>query len=261
MSLALNRDNFLQIIVGKAPQTSLRLVKQPVTPSQDALAALLAKRHERYLAEKERSDRKIRTKGSATSSNGYFAADLSQDSLSRFRHFDSHNILSNNGVMSHHHNIIASRKRGHSRRGGGGGSGTADIGTIECTELATRVVSRAKVRLKKRQKRRVNLMHAAYKPASPVPGDFMKYNTLVKAKPFVTKCLVQDERFSIENVRRGVEDLHRRQADHSRTNKMMVVYLSERRSVVPRDTGIPNVPPVSPEICKYLGHYYDDAIV
>ena len=35
------------------------------------------------------------------------------------------------------------------------------------------------------------------------------------------------------------------------TRSLKVVYWSDRQSVTPKDTGVPNVPPVTPSTCKY----------
>ena len=35
---------------------------------------------------------------------------------------------------------------------------------------------------------------------------------------------------------------------------LKVVYWSERHSITPKSTGIPNVPPVTPSACKYTGN-------
>ena len=176
---------------------------------------------------------------------------------------------------------------------------TVNSPTAECSELAEYVVQRAKVRLERRQKRRVNLLkrHAklscvrsdsslhsqqqcvdsrtdtpGHKRVVPRSAD-VDMKQKAQTHPYLagsmgSKHLIASKKMispyalvARDTARNSDGDLlHVRGCHTSDTSKgksccqleekLKVVYLSERQSVTPKATGIPNAPPATPSPSK-----------
>ena len=157
-----------------------------------------------------------------------------------------------------------------------------------CSELAEHVVHRAKVRLKRRQKRNLpTLMRSnvdsqtkalpvSYSPSgsktntSPIkvttnerteasPNNEQKSIRLSVAaaagqqgSPYFKRMDVP-KTAAVRNLGRQLElteSVNSLGSGPVMTRSFKVVYWSDRQSVTPKDTGIPNVPPVTPSTCE-----------
>lgn len=124
-----------------------------------------------------------------------------------------------------------------------------------CEELAERVVSQAKVRLK-RQKRAANVLQKIYQPkttapagpAGPAgPATAFRTSTPINSKSTTPKSL-SPAKAATDTPERPNRSL--RLAEGSREHPVAVrkvVYWSERQSNVEKDSGVPCVPPSTPK--------------
>lgn len=151
----------------------------------------------------------------------------------------------------------------------------------DCSELADHVVHRAKVRLKKRQRRnqpslKTNSAHGLQATVCSPSSNPSKQKITATLRPLPntentgsqcqSKVKAQTALFSkktdvlrsttISSLGQQLEMMEGVNSSSSSplmtTRSLKVVYWSDRQSVTPKDTGIPNVPPVTPSTCKYI---------
>ena len=146
----------------------------------------------------------------------------------------------------------------------------------DCSELADHVVHRAKVRLKKRQRRNLpslktnspGLKQATSSPPSSSPSkpktattvkqqannEVHQSNLKAQVALFSKRTDVVSRSTTISSLGRQLDLMEGVNSSSSSsplmTRNLKVVYWSDRQSVTPKDTGIPNVPPVTPNTRK-----------
>ena len=153
---------------------------------------------------------------------------------------------------------------------------------LDCSELADHVVHRAKVRLKKRQRRNLPSLKAtphglqptatsspSSSPSKPKPAAMLRkqannittgsqpHSNLKAQTALLSKRTdVVSRSTTISSLGRqlemmeGVNSSSSSPTLHVVTRSLKVVYWSDRQSVTPKNTGIPNVPPVTPSTRK-----------
>ena len=149
---------------------------------------------------------------------------------------------------------------------------------LDCSELADHVVHRAKVRLKKRQRRNLpslktnspGLIPAISSPPSSSPSksktttilkqqekfsnEVHQSNLKAQAALFSKRTDVISRSTTISSLGRQLDLMEGVNSSSSSsplmTRSLKVVYWSDRQSATPKDTGIPNVPPVTPNTRK-----------
>ena len=129
----------------------------------------------------------------------------------------------------------------------------AKLEDFSCEELAERVVSQAKVRLK-RQKRAANVLQKIYQPKaitlSPATAAF-RTSTPVGSKSSTPKSLSPVKNAvnttSPERPNRSLRSAEGGRSRECPVAVSKVVYWSEKQSSVEKDSGIPSVPPSTPK--------------
>lgn len=119
-----------------------------------------------------------------------------------------------------------------------------DFSQLECEVLADRVVSRAKVRLKRRKKA-ANVLQKLYKPmsnSSHSKAPTFRTSTPTNSKSSTPKFLSPSK--SVQRLNRSLEVGEDRQG--LKVGRK-VVYWSEKQSAMAKDAGVPSVPPPSPK--------------
>lgn len=263
-----SRSSHCHMVVGKA-RLNVPPIKQ-ATESQLALQSLLAKRREKYHA--KRKGVRERCCSVATNQlieNGGIPSENTAKEEIRATH-ERRSVLClasklqsmkarNDGVVHHptgNINVNASTINPRSE---------SDIATLDCEELADRVVSKAKVRLKCCKRMSNTFYKTPMNPSSPhlVATSTIRASTpilsLSKTSTPISRSPVK--KLELEHVAEPL-NLSLDSAIMSVSNKRgfnkvkKVVYLSEKQSITSKDTGIPFVPPSSPQLeCKYLHSY------
>ena len=149
-----------------------------------------------------------------------------------------------------------------------------------CSELADHVMHRAKVRLKKREKRNLSCLKTNSYSSSQTPSTQITPSSS-PSKPKITAALrrqannesiesspskpqaqtvlfpkrtdVSSRSTTISSLGRQLElmvGVNSSSSSPITTRSLRVVYWSDRQSLTPKNTGIPNVPPVTPCTCK-----------
>ena len=154
-----------------------------------------------------------------------------------------------------------------------------------CSEIADHVVHRAKARLKKRQRKHqpsLNIGGRSFQ-ATPSPSTSPSKSLQVAATlstcrqtknvtyescqsqpllqaslaPFISRRTDVLRSTMVNSPGRQLElmdGVNSSSSSPAMTRSLKVVYWSERQSVTPKDTGVPNVPPVTPSACMYQLH-------
>ena len=142
-----------------------------------------------------------------------------------------------------------------------GGAKLADFSQLDCEELAQHVVSRAKVRLKRRKKRAANVLQNIYKPvlnsspSRPLPPHPppIRASTPINSKTSTPKFLSPSKPIT-EAREKLIKPLEQENAESDQRPGLKavrkVVYWSERQSTIAGDSGIPCVPPSTPKSSK-----------
>lgn len=124
---------------------------------------------------------------------------------------------------------------------------TGNLSQLNCEELADRIVSQAKVRLKQRKKA-ANVLQKIYKPVlnsnkSRIPH--IRTSTPVNSKDSTPNTLSPSK--STVEAREKLDE-----SDRGKKAARKVVYLSERQSEVNKDSGVPGAPPSSPKPGEHM---------
>ena len=146
-----------------------------------------------------------------------------------------------------------------------------------CQELAEHVVNKAKVRLRRRPKPQKivskdgSCNYNTHSPKKVPEGTHVIRRSLSHN---TDKSVLTTEHSSPKSNQSPVRDLSRRPAESGRSSSNFpeiprspasfvqsgspckTVYFSERQSITPKDTGIPNVPPSSPDSSFACCHNY-----
>lgn len=128
-----------------------------------------------------------------------------------------------------------------------------DFSRLDCEVLADRVVSRAKVRLKRRKKT-ANVLQKIYKPSlnsSQCKVPTFRTSTPTNSKSSTPKSLSPSK--TIQRLNRSLEVVESGSEDRRSSLKVVrkVVYWSEKQSAMAKDSGVPCVPPSSPMHSKF----------
>ena len=149
----------------------------------------------------------------------------------------------------------------------------------DCSELADHVVHRAKVRLKKRQRRNLPSLktnsHGLQTTSSPSTSpskpkitttlrrqainnesiESCQSNLKAQTALFSKRTDVISRSTTINTLGRQLETMEGVNSSSSSplmTRSLKVVYWSDKQSMTPKDTGVPNVPPVTPSTRKLV---------
>lgn len=119
-----------------------------------------------------------------------------------------------------------------------------DFSRLECEVLADRVVSQAKVRLKRR-KRAANVLQKIYKPLSDSKVSTFRTSTPTNSKSSTPKSLSPSK--NIQRLNRSLEVESGGEERRGLKAVRKVVFWSEKQSAMTKDSGVPCVPPPSPK--------------
>lgn len=266
------QDFLCHMIVGKAFLNSPR--PKQSTESQQSLASFLARKRESYQASRRgRLAKRCASTGNTSTTNISYITDTSSqntswddgeknigDSLAlvhrrncilnltslNVRPLKDHRVVPPCHLHRSVHTSLVSQHAGNKTIGD-------DFIELDSAELAERVVTRAKVRLKQRKKR-ARMLQEVYQPVpkvhqgrvpiirSSTPVDLSLSSSPVKEfNTIETKTRKLSRNTPLESE--GCPDLKA---------PRRIVYLSERQSLMSKDAGIPNVPPSTPVKSKLV---------
>ena len=254
------------IVVKKAS-----LISPPVksiTDSQQALASFLARRHERYKS--RRRSNKPHFYSSAEISVSSTSANTSIDSLSHSSVksicTSCDNLLDQEKSTSNLTKSTRGRQDYHTDDGSSLGdshrsSSSVDFLNTGCEELAERVITSTKARLKKHRKRRINPLYIPpirmmkvygeipiIRTSTPVPLHKVSKANIISSPPR------REAHICVDNVTKDMRNLnlstkllenYGASVGPKKLNRR-VVYLSEKQSSISKETGVPDVPPTTP---------------
>ena len=259
------------MVVGKA-HLNAPPTKQ-VTDGQLALQSLLAKRRQRYHAKRKRERGSGVDTNKAIENGGILIDNTAKEGIRNVHEKRSVLCLASNlhvQSMRAHSDGVIHHPAGNNRvdmvyttnpstRSG------SNLATLDCEELADRVVSKAKVRLKRRKRMISTIRKISTNPSSPqlTGTSAIRASTPILLHP-VPKASTPISLSPVkkEHVAEPVKRILNLSLDSALTNARngsnkcglkakKVVYLSEKQSITSKDTGIPCVPPSSPQLdCK-----------
>lgn len=251
---------YCHMVVGKA-HLNTPPTKQ-VTESQVALRSLLEKRRERYHAKRRERYGGIPSENTIITKEGVRTTHEKRSVLcleSKLQSMKGHS----DGVVHHPSGNLCVGYASITNPG-------SNLARLNCEELADRVVSKAKVRLKRHKRSRMantfrEVCKTPMNPSTPrlVGTSIIRASTPIPlhsktSMPISRSPAVKKEHviepvnllnLSLDSAGLAITNVNNKRG--LKVKKVLVVYLSEKQSITSKDTGIPCVPPSSPQLeCK-----------
>ena len=275
---------FCPMIVGKA------LLNSPPTrqlsDGQQALSSFLNRKRERYLARRQKKHETLNNNTSgdvsfedepSTTAREYWSTTASSVHVSKMEERDPHQDrcvlrLASLSLHSPSAQHLTNHRRAnpqlivHASTHSPTKTNLDDLITLDCEELAEKVVSRARVRLRHCKKRRASINEPC-KPVVRQPNTNKRTDTIrcstpvsshsTSSTPF-SRSPIKTEGVSTRaiasslNLNRSFEEtLSNPSVSRLKVAKRIVLF-SEKQSDTCRETGVPNVPPTTPNASEYV---------